>query len=94
MHDNHRYTVTGGRDDYDPRDIILEIISKEEWQPVTMSEAALPEIDDPPLPPYLVRLDLQGVREASMRHDALARRRYVKPFKWFKFNRARKATAK
>lgn len=23
-----------------------------------------------------------------------ARRKYVKPFKWFKFNRARKATAK
>ena len=35
-----------------------------------------------------------GVRNASMRHDALARRKYVKPFKWFKFNRARKATAK
>ena len=35
-----------------------------------------------------------GIRDASMRHDALARRRYVKPFKWFKFNRARKATVK
>ena len=35
-----------------------------------------------------------GVKLASERHDALARRRYVKPFKWFKFNRARKATAK
>ena len=35
-----------------------------------------------------------GVREAAMRHDVLAGRRYVKPFKWFKFNRARKATSK
>ena len=35
-----------------------------------------------------------GIRDASHRHDALARRKYVKPFKWFKFNRARKATAK
>ena len=26
--------------------------------------------------------------------DAMARRKYVKPFKWFKFNRARKATAR
>lgn len=25
---------------------------------------------------------------------ALARRKYVKPFKWFKFNRARRYTAK
>lgn len=35
-----------------------------------------------------------GVERAAKRHDALARRKYVKPFKWFKFNRARKATAK
>jgi len=35
-----------------------------------------------------------GVEVAKRRHDALARRRYVKPFKFFKFNRARKATAK
>ena len=35
-----------------------------------------------------------GIRDASRRHDAMARRKYVKPFKWFKFNRARKATAK
>ena len=35
-----------------------------------------------------------GIRNAAKRHDALARRKYVKPFKWFKFNRARKATAK
>ena len=35
-----------------------------------------------------------GILDAAKRHDALARRRYVKPFKWFKFNRARKATAK
>lgn len=35
-----------------------------------------------------------GCELAAQRHDALARRKYVKPFKWFKFNRARKATAK
>ena len=35
-----------------------------------------------------------GIRDAARRHDAMARRKYVKPFKWFKFNRARKATAK
>lgn len=35
-----------------------------------------------------------GIDAAKRRHDALARRKYVKPFKWFKFNRARKATAK
>lgn len=35
-----------------------------------------------------------GCELAAKRHNALARRKYVKPFKWFKFNRARKATAK
>ena len=35
-----------------------------------------------------------GIDAAKRRHDALARKRYVKPFKFFKFNRARKATAK
>lgn len=35
-----------------------------------------------------------GIRDAARRHDAMARRKYVKPFKWFKFNRARKATAR
>jgi hypothetical protein len=35
-----------------------------------------------------------GITAAKRRHDALARKRYHKPFKWFKFNRARKATAK
>ena len=35
-----------------------------------------------------------GVKLAAERHDALARRKYAKPFKWFKFNRARRATAK
>lgn len=41
-----------------------------------------------------LRDTLDGTRDASRRHDAMARRKYVKPFKWFKFNRARKATAK
>lgn len=35
-----------------------------------------------------------GIAAAKRRHDAHARKRYLKPFKWFKFNRARKATAK
>lgn len=35
-----------------------------------------------------------GIRDAALKHDAMARRKYVKPFKWFKFNRARKATAR
>ena len=35
-----------------------------------------------------------GIRDAARRHDAMARRKYVKPVKWFKFNRARKATAR
>lgn len=37
---------------------------------------------------------IPGMRDASRKHDAMARRKYVKPFKWFKFNRARRATAK
>ena len=50
-------------------------------------------LDDIPLP-ILDAPVLAGIRAAARRHDALARRKYVKPFKWFKFNRARKATAK
>ena len=51
--------------------------------------------DDFPIPCYGFMYETQhGVRDASKRHDELARRKYVKPFKWFKFNRARKATAK
>ncbi len=45
-------------------------------------------------PPFKIYDAVNGVHDAAKRHDALARRRYVKPFKWFKFNRARKATAK
>lgn len=51
-------------------------------------------IDDYVLPPPQDFMIPDGVRDASLRHDALARRKYVKPFKWFRFNRARKATAK
>ncbi len=50
-----------------------------------------------PPPPDLPPIDFlyhNGIADARKRHDALARRKYVKPFKWFKFNRARKATAK
>ena len=48
-----------------------------------------PEFNPPPFDP-----SRDGIRDAARRHDALARRKYVKPFKWFKFNRARRATAK
>ena len=40
-----------------------------------------------PLPDFLYRDD---IREAAMRHDLLARKKYYKPFKSFKFNRARR----
>ena len=49
-------------------------------------------IDVVPETPVFMRCS--GIREAAKRHDVLARRKYAKPFKWFKFNRARKATAK
>ena len=42
---------------------------------------------------YLIPKE-SGIDAAKRRHDELARRKYVKPFKWFKFHRARKATAK
>lgn len=43
---------------------------------------------------FKAKFPKSGGELASERHDALARKRYVKPFKFFKFNRARKATAK
>ena len=49
-------------------------------------------IDVVPETPAFMRCS--GIRDAAKRHDVLARRKYAKPFKWFKFNRARKATAK
>lgn len=68
----------------------------EECPPVTATTAVweielipFPDFDWPPVNP-----SVDGVRDAARRHDALARRKYVKPFKWFKFNRARRATAK
>lgn len=39
-------------------------------------------------PPYFFYRD--GIRVAAKRHDALARKKYAKPFKQFKFNRARR----
>lgn len=39
-------------------------------------------------PPFVI--PRPGICEAAKRHDALARKKYVKPFKWFKFNRARR----
>lgn len=48
-----------------------------------------PEFDMPTFNP-----SMDGIRDAARRHDALARRKYAKPFKWFKFNRARRATVK
>ena len=68
----------------------------EECPPVTATTAVW-EIELIPCPAYdLPPFDpsRDGIRDAARRHDALARRKYVKPFKWFKFNRARKATAK
>ena len=67
----------------------------EECPPVTVMEAyeieliPFPEFDPPPFDP-----SRDGIMDAARRHDALARRKYAKPFKWFKFNRARRATAK
>ena len=63
----------------------------EECPPVTIVEFQISyaEID---MPPYNPSMD--GIRDAARRHDALAKRKYAKPFKWFKFNRARRATAK
>ena len=67
----------------------------EECPPVTAMEVykielvLCPEFDMPPFDP-----SRDGIRDAARRHDALARRKYVKPVKWFKFNRARRATAK
>ena len=49
-------------------------------------------LDSIMLPPRkLFRLGPEyGIRDAALKHDALARRKYVKPFKQFKFNRARR----
>lgn len=70
----------------------------EECPPVTLSNSAIYAVEityhDYIPPPFKIYDAVNGVRDAAKRHDALARRRYVKPFKWFKFNRARKATAK
>ena len=59
------------------------------WQCHT---TALTDIPTYKPPPDFIFGD--GIRDTAKRHDALARKRYCKPFKWFKFNRARKATAK
>jgi len=59
----------------------------EECPPVRVSYVALPDVDDIRIPDFIYR---DGIREASMRHDALAKRKYYKPFKSFKFNRARR----
>ena len=67
----------------------------EECPPVTTATVWEIELIPSPvydMPPFNPSMD--GIRDAARRHDALVRRKYVKPFKWFKFNRARKATAK
>ncbi len=67
-----------------------------EWPSVVVAYSAANGCGDdfaPRIPDFLPNAR-RGIRDASRRHDALARRKYVKPFKWFKFNRARKATAK
>lgn len=67
----------------------------EECPPVTIRKYTSIELtacQDFDMPPFNPSAD--GIRDAARRHDALARRKYAKPFKWFKFNRARRATAK
>lgn len=49
---------------------------------------ALPDFPIYEPPPFFI--PRPGICEAAKRHDALARRKYAKPFKWFKFNRARR----
>ena len=80
----------------------MNTISTEGWKdeecpPVTVTAMEVWEVELIPFPDFdwpPVNPSVDGVRDAAKRHDALARRKYVKPFKWFKFNRARKATAK
>ena len=63
----------------------------EECPPVTTATVWEIELIPSPvydMPPFNPSMD--GIRDAARRHDALARRKYVKPFKWFKFNRARR----
>lgn len=84
MYEEHYHTVTCDMDDEDEMRTVSEYCAH--------AYTALPEFDIPDPPPFAI--PRPGIREASMRHDELARRKYVKPFKWFKFNRARKATAK
>lgn len=69
----------------------------EECPPVTVTAMEVWEVELIPFPDFdwpPVNPSVDGVRDAARRHDVLARRKYVKPFKWFKFNRARRATAK
>lgn len=87
MHDPE-YTIDAGEDDpyYNSRQVVC-----------TYTSAVVSAVvDAPDIPPFLLHSTSTrtGIHDAAKRHDALARRRYVKPFKWFKFNRARKATAK
>ena len=53
----------------------------------TTTISAMPDYFFYPPPDFFYR---DGIREASMRHDVLARKKYYKPFKSFKFNRARR----
>ena len=89
MHDP-LYTIDPG--ECDPYEGVRKALYaySSEFLPVEEEDAT------PDILPFLLHdaSTRDGVRNASMRHDAMARRKYVKPFKWFKFNRARKATAK
>ena len=38
----------------------------------------------------VIKPKLSGIDCAKKRHDVLAQKKYYKPFKWFKFNRARR----
>lgn len=79
----------------------MNTISTDGWDgeecPLVTATTAVLKIEMIPCPVYdMPHFDpsSDGIRDAARRHDALARRKYSKPFKWFKFNRARRATAK
>lgn len=61
-----------------------------EHDPPCVVITAMPVYEVPLVEPPPFVIPRPGIREASMRHDVLARKKYYKPFKSFKFNRARR----
>lgn len=80
------HTIDAGEDDpyYNSRQAVCA------WPMMPVVESV------PDVLPFLLHdaSTREGIRNAAKRHDVLAIRKHAKPFKWFKFNRARKATAK